>query len=349
MRLLKNGIALAIGALGLTAVAASTGAQAQTVIKYSSWLPGNHWLNVDAVMLWMADVEKATNGRVKVEILPKTVGTPQSQFDVVTDGLADMGVIVTGYTPGRFPMAEMGELPFNGENPLVLGPVFDRVYRKHFAKANEFKGVEVLSIFSTTAGHFLTAKKQIRTMEDLKGLKLRSASNTGTRVLNLVGAVPILKSSTEAFEMLSSGLIDGSLMFRETVKSTNSVELLHHAAMVPGGIFSATLGIIWNEGKWKSIPEADRKAIMAVSGDKAATYIGKGYAKADQAGVDAMTAAKYDVQYISPAMLAELKKAVAPVEQEWIDAAKKKGAADPAAALKEYRSEVAKAEAALKK
>lgn len=344
MNMLINFLRPALLAAGLAAVTVT--AQAQVALKYSSWLPAGHWLNTTGLLPWAAEVEKATQGRVKVEMLPKTVGTPPTQFDVVRDGLADLSIIVTGYTPGRFELAEMGELPFLGDDPRVMSPTFDRIYRKHFAAANEFKGVEVLSIFTIAPGHIFTAKKQIRTLEDMKGLKLRSASATGTRALNLMNAVPILKSSTEAFEMLSTGVIDGSLMLQETVKSTNSLGLLRYGLLVPGGLFNSSLAVIVNSDKWKTIPAADQQAIMAVSAEKLAAAIGKAYAAADQASVDAMKEAKYSLERASPALAADLRRTMAPIEQEWIAKAKKKGITDPAAALADFRSSVEKQTAA---
>ncbi|RZL87752.1 MAG: TRAP transporter substrate-binding protein [Variovorax sp.] len=336
----KTTIRTAAVGLFLAAAAALAHAQAPVVVKYSSWLPPTHWLNTTGVIPWMAEVEKATQGRVKIEMLPKTVGTAPTQFDVVRDGLADLSLIVTGYTPGRFELAEMGELPFLGEDPTIMSPAFDRVYRKHFAAANEFKGVEVMSIFTIAPGHIFTAKKQIKTVDDLKGMKLRSASATGTRALTLVGAVPILKSSTEAFEMLSTGAIDGSLMLQETVKSTNSVGLLHYGLLVPGGLFNSSLAVIVNSDKWKAISPADQRAIMAVSGEALAAKIGRAYAAADQSSIDAMKDAKYVLERADPALSASLRKAMAPIEDEWIAKARKKGVADPAAALAEFRAAV---------
>lgn len=331
-----------LAAVGVAAVFVPRAEAQVNTVRYSSWVPGNHWLNTQGMLLWAADVEKATQGRVKVDMLPKTVGTPPSQFDVVSDGLADLSIIVAGYTPGRFELAEMGELPFLGEGPSTMSPAFDRIYRKHLTAANEFKGAEVLSVFTIAPGHIFTAKKPVKTIDDLKGMKLRSPSSTSTKVLNMLGAVPILKSSTEAYELISTGVIDGTLALQETVKSANLVGLLHHGTLVPGGLFNAVLAIVINTDKWKSISAADQKAIMGVSADSAAKKFGIAYEAADQAGIDAMKEAKYINEYASPALLADLKKSLKPIEDEWIAKAKKKGIADPAAILAEFRAEAAK-------
>jgi TRAP-type C4-dicarboxylate transport system substrate-binding protein len=341
MRIVRN-ILFACAAVAAGMAPLATQAQQPIVLKYSSYHPQTIWFTSKGINPWIAEVEKATQGRVKIETLPKTVGTPAGAFDVARDGLADMAVVITGYTPGRFQLAEMGELPFGGDDASTMSPSYDRTYRKHFAKFDEFKGVEVLSIFTISPGHVFTSKRQVKTLDDWKGLKLRSPGATATRALTLMGAVPILKSFTEAHELLTTGAIDGSLMLKETIKSGNAVDLLHYGTLIPGGVFNAVLAVVVNSDKWNSIPEADRKAIMSVSGEALARHMGMAYVDADKEAMDLMAKAKYVVEPASPALVSDMKRTLAPLEAEWIDRAKKKGLADPAAVLNEFRQESAK-------
>lgn len=317
-------------------------ATAQTVtIRYSSWLPTNHWVVAGPILPYLQEIEKVTEGRVKVEVLPKVVGTPASQFDVVRDGLADMSWFVIGYTPGRFKLAEMGELPFGGDSASMY-PAFHRVYTKHFAKYNEFKGTEILSVWSVSPSHIGTRTRPVKSVDDLKGLKLRSASETATRALTLVGAIPILKSSAEAFEMLSTGAIDGSLLIPETVVSANLLNLLKHYTVVPGGFAGTTHGMAINPDKWAQISPKDQQAIRSISGEKLAWAFGNAYDKQNRTAFDAMKQAGYTVGELSPPVLSQLKEKLKPIENDWVQAAKAKGVADPLAVLNEYRAEVIK-------
>jgi TRAP-type C4-dicarboxylate transport system substrate-binding protein len=327
------------GALAFTF--ATTAAFADTVtIRYSSWLPTTHWLVGGSLVPYLEEIEKVTEGRVKVEILPKVVGTAASQFDVVRDGLADMSWIVAGYTPGRFKLAEMGELPFNGDT-AEISPAFHRAYMKNLARYDEFRGVEVLAIYAASPGHVATRTRQVNTLEDFRGLKLRSASEVATTSLTLLGAVPILKSSTEAFEMLSTGAIDGSLMIPETVVGTNALDLLQHFTVIPGGFFNTVHLMIINPDKWAEIAPEDQKAIQAISGEKLARTVGDAYVKQNQLAFEAMKKAGYTINEVSPDVLAQIKETLKPVEMGWIDAARAKGVADPAAALAEFRADFA--------
>ena len=71
-------------------------ASAETVLRYSSWIPATHPMTSEVCEPWAAEVERVTEGRVKIEVLPKVVGTVPTQFEVVRDGLVDIALIVDG-------------------------------------------------------------------------------------------------------------------------------------------------------------------------------------------------------------------------------------------------------------
>src|SRR3990172_5378342 len=88
------------------ALAAAVGAalalpvRAQTTLTFSSWVPPTHHLTIWQVN-WAADVEKATNGRVKFQSLPKHPSAAPGTFDAVKDGLMDLSYVTASYTPAR--------------------------------------------------------------------------------------------------------------------------------------------------------------------------------------------------------------------------------------------------------
>lgn len=327
--------------------AATAGAAAaqDVTLRYSSWLPLQHHVNTEVMYPYFEQIEEVTEGRVVVETLPKMVGTAAGQFDVVRDGLADISFFVTGYTPGRFVLSEIGEMSWVGSDPSVFGPVFWDIYQEYIEPLGEFDGVKVMTLISNAPGHIVTIEKEIETIEDLKGLKLRSAGPYATAMLEAVGGVPILKSSNEAYEMMSTGVIDGSLSQPETVINMNMLNLASYYTIIPGGLFSATLGTIMNEDSWARISPEDQEAIWAISGRELAQETADDFSQAGAKAMEQMTSAEgLTVQTISDDMLAQLKEATRPLEEDWAERAREKGMENPLEVLAEFRRRVAKAE-----
>ncbi len=320
-------------------------AQAQTVLKVSNWIPMQHSYNTEVVIPWAAQIEKATQGRVKLEILPKVVGTPGTQYEVVRDGLADIVTVVPGYSPGRFDVFGLGELPMASADPVVGAPAYFNFYEKHLAPLNLFKGTHVLSAFTTSPGQIFTSKKPVTSMADFSGLKLRSPVTTTVDSIKAVGAVPMQKPSTELYELLSGGVLDGTLAGPDQVNGMRLGEVTRHLTVVPGGFYSSVMVVLINEDVWKKISDADRKSIQAISGKPFAERIGVVFSKSVADGVTAFKAKGGTVTEASPAMVAEMKKAFEPMEKAMFDKARKVGLANPEAALAELKAEIARNEA----
>lgn len=332
-----------VGALALIGafVAALPAAAQTTVLKYSNWLPVGQAMRMEVIEPWIAEVEKVTAGRVKIDTLPKVVGTLPAQFDVARDGQADLVVFIPGYTPNRFDILEALQMPFVSDNPEVLAPVADRFFRKHLASYGEFKGVFPLSVYVVSPGQLFNNKRPLRTLDDFKGLKMRSPQPSATQALTLMGAVPVNKPVSETYELMSSGVLDGTLMPPESIPAFKLNDLVPYATIVPGAIYNTVLVLGINESKWNSLRAEDREAIMRISGDVFASRIGAAYAKGDRAAFDGLRKAGKSVETASPALVADMKKVLVPVEQDWIAKARKKGVAEPQKLLDQLRADVA--------
>ncbi|MEX0407463.1 TRAP transporter substrate-binding protein [Aquibium sp. LZ166] len=330
------------------AFAVSTGASVaqEVTLKYSSWLPVTHWLNEQQFQPWFKKIEEVTEGRVKVETLPKTVGTANSQFDVISDGLADISFIVTSYSPGRFPLAGMGELPLLGSKPSESALIFETIYRENFMQANEFKGVELLSIWNITPNQIWNSRQPVTKLEDLAGMKLRAPNDNVTQLLKSLGGVPINKPSSEAYELLSTGAIDGQITQADTIVAQNMVPLTKYGTIVPGGLTNATLAIIANPDAWNSISEKDRKAIEEITTYKLSDDVGTAYEERETSGTKVLKDAGYEIITADEEFVNNVREAAKPIEEAWIAAAKEKGIEDPAAVLAEFRTRVQEAEKA---
>jgi TRAP-type transport system periplasmic protein len=326
--------------LVVAATLTASSAWAQTVLKYSRWLPPGHAINVEVIEPWSADVKRVTAGRVTIEFLPKAVAKPVAQFDVIRDGLADFGVILPGYTPGRFPLFDLGELPLISSNVAELAPAFYRAYAKHLAPLKPFAGTHVLTVFSTTPNHILTRTALVTQLDDSKGLKMRAPSKSSVAIIEAIGAVAIQKPISEMYELAATGVVDGTFNARTAVFDWKLNKVMPYLTVVKGGIGQPVMAFLVNEKKWNSISAADRDAIMAISGEKLAALAGKSYAQHELDAQQKLSADGMTIKDASPKLMAELQQALKPLGQAWIDSAKKAGMANPEAALAEFRADI---------
>lgn len=326
--------------LGAGLLGAGT-ASAQVVLTASSWLPPTHTLSQSQAK-WCEEVSAATSGRVRCNILPKPVVAPPGTFDAIRDGLADISYSVHGYTPGRYVMTQMAELPFLGDSSEANSVAYQRMYDKYLAKANEMKGLKVLAVFTHGPGIVFNTKKPINSLADLQGLKFRVGGGMVNEIGKALGANVTLKPAPESYELLSSGVMDGTWFPAESVESFKIDKVIKHKTTFPGGLYNTSFAFVMNEGTWNKISKADQAAIGKVSGEAAARLFGRGWDGVDRRANAFMQTAGVTHTVASKAFVDEIRAKTTPLEQKWIADAKAKGLANPEQVLKEFRAEISK-------
>ncbi|MBT3215057.1 MAG: TRAP transporter substrate-binding protein [Deltaproteobacteria bacterium] len=315
-------------------------ASAKTTLRLSNWIPPKHPIAADMIFPWAKKVEKASNGRIKVNILKKALGKPPAAFDLAKDGIADISWGVHGYTPGRFAVTQLVELPFLGDDAEALSVAYWRVHQKYLAAANEHSGVKLLGLMTHGPGHIYNSKRAINMPADLEGLKIRVGGGVVSDVGKALNIVTMLKPATKSYEILSRGVADGIFFPKESIRSFKLSKVLKYATYVPGGLYNTSFFLVMSEKAWNKLSAEDQQAVMSVSGEEFAKLAGKGWNKADRAGVAAMQDAGMSLQTASSAMMAELRNKLSDIEAKVVARAKAKGI-DGAAVLKMLRAEAA--------
>lgn len=331
---------VAAGILGLAAAATPLPAAA-VELSMSAWVPPSHMLVRDGMVPWMKEVEKVTEGRVKIKLLPKPVTNPINHFDAVRDGLADVAFVSHAYTPARFQLVRVGVLPFSGDNAEVNSVALWRIYSKHFLKADEHKGVKLLTIYTHGPGIFWNAKHPIRKIDDFQGLKIRVGGGIAADVANALGVNTISKPAPESYELLSSGVVDGVMFPGESIVSFKLDKLLKYATQFPGGLYSDSHSVIMNMDRWNAISKQDQEAITKISGEAFSRNVGKAWDANAGAGFDAFKKGGGEVVPADDALVKAVAERTAKFENEWIKLVDDKGM-DGKAILAEYRAEVKK-------
>ena len=335
-RRLMSLVPLSLSALLLMAPPAG----AQTTLTMSSWVSPQHHLTAVVLQGWANEVEKGTQGRVKLTMLPKHPSAPPGTFDAVRDGLVDVSYVTASYTPARHVMPLMPELPGAGETALANSVAYSRMHWKHFHKLGEYKGVKLLGVFTHGPGQMFT-RKPVNGIGDVQGLKIRTGGGIAEAVAKALGASAFVKPAPESYELLKGGVADGVFFPMESIVSFKLDTVLEQATLFPGGMYSSAFGFFMNEDKWNKLAKADQDIITRLSGEHLARLAGQSWDDADKKGMEALQKSGVKIVHANPGFVAEVQKRSAPLVDDWITKANAKGI-DAAKVLAEFRAELKK-------
>jgi TRAP-type C4-dicarboxylate transport system substrate-binding protein len=332
--------AAAVVAAGV--LAAASQASAATVWRFSRWVPPTHPLNKEVFEVWAKKVAEATHGDVKIQFV-SALGNPPSHFDLVKNGVADVGMSVNSYTANRFVLSQGLELPFLAPNAMSACIAYWKTYEKYFKKANEYKGVHLLGIWLHGPGQIFTREKKINTLKDLDHLKMRVPGGVVNEIAKRLDTVPVFAPASQAYNVLSKGVADGIFFPTESIYNFKLGPVIKQGLEIPGGLYRLAMYIVVNQAKWDALPEKDRKAIDSVSGMVIAKLAGAMWDKADADGKKGLLKLGTQFHVASPAMMKSLHSKLDSMTAEWFAKAKKKGV-DGKAALNYFEAQVKAAE-----
>ncbi len=242
--------------LGLNLAAPDKGfSQATITLKYANFPPATTFPCVQ-MERWAKEVEKRTNGKVKVQTFPGGTLLPAKNiFDGVISGMADIGNFAMSYQPGRFPISEAVDLPVGFANARVASLVLFDLIEKYNAK--EFEKVKVLTLFTCPPANLVTSKP-VKSLKDLKGMEIR-VSGTSVDVLKNLGGSPIAMPQSDTPEALQKGVVKGNFSSMEVLKDFNYAAYTPYVTLVNLQVVS--FAVVMNKDKWNALP-ADVKKIF---------------------------------------------------------------------------------------
>jgi TRAP-type transport system periplasmic protein len=324
-----------------TLLLGSTAAHAQTMLTVSSWVPPTHTMTLSQKQ-WCDDVEKESSGRIKCNILPKAVVAPPGTFDAVRDGLADVSFTVDGYTPGRFINTQVAEFPFLGNSATATSVAYQRIYDKYFAPLGEHRGVKVLGVFTHGPGVIFNSKKPVTSAADAASLKFRIGGGNINELSKAMGWNTTLKPATEAFELLSTGVMDGTFFPDESVMAFK-LSMIKHATTFPGGLYNTSFVFMMNQAKYNSLSAQDKAVIDKLSGEYVARMFGQGWDRVDAASRDTVQKNQGVARIqADKAFIKAVEDKQDYLETRWAAQAQVRGLKDPKAVLAAFRAEIAK-------
>jgi TRAP-type C4-dicarboxylate transport system substrate-binding protein len=313
-------LALAAGALSL--LPASAAAQE---LRLSTFVPPVHVIYREIIIPWGTEVEKATNGQVKVTLYPSMQlgGKPPELFRQAVDGVADLVFTLPGYTSPAFPRVGIIELPGLKEDGFAATDMMWDLLDPYLLP--EFKGTKVIALWGAEdAGLMTRTGKAYRSMDDLKGLRIRAPSAAQAKQVEFMGAVPIAAPITQVYPGLERGTMDGAMVPFTTILDFRLGEVAK-GYTIAGPIFGRSVFLIaMNQKKYDSLSPANRTAIDKLSGRALSRKATDVYIKRAEQAV-ASVRGKADIYELPKSEQARITKQLRPIIDEWIKESEAKG------------------------
>ena len=303
-------------------LAAAPVAQAQEImLKVAHFLPPPSTAHAKFITPWCDKINRESGGKLKCQIYPamQLGGTPPQLYDQVKDGVADIVWTVLGYTAGRFPLAEVFDLPFMMRNPEGTSRAL-----WEWVRANdqaEFKDVQPIAFHVHGPGVFHMVSKPIKALADFKGLKLRAPTRPTNKVLAAFGATPVGMPVPQLADALSKGVVDGAVIPWEVVPAVKVQELVKfHSETDPSepAMYTSAFIFAMNKAKYESLPPELKKVIDANSGADTSAWVGRVFDEGDVPGRKLAVAQGNTFNMIPAAEIEKWKKAAQPVIDGWV-------------------------------
>jgi len=302
----------------------AAGAQETITLRLSSFVPAKHFMNTRVLEPWIKAVENRSEGKLKIKIFPgSTLGKPQAQYDMAARGVADITWGLLGYTPGRFPLATVMELPFISPSAEIGSRMVQRLYDKGFLKS-EFKDVKLLALGMPPSMDLHVIRRPVKTLDDLKGMKIRTPSAMMGKIIKIWGGVPVPLPAPEIYLSLERGVIDGVFLDPLTLVGVRASEVTKYHTRV--GVSAPVFFFAMNQKTWDRLPPDVRKVIDEFSGEYWGADINGVIADKASSGVlKKLEQAGHTVYSLPPKELKRWQDTAAPVFDEWLKSMEAKG------------------------
>jgi TRAP-type C4-dicarboxylate transport system substrate-binding protein len=256
-------------------------ATAKTQLTYSNFFPPTH-IQSQLAEAWIKEVESRTNGEITINYFPAGTLTKAPQtYDGVVQGIADIGMTVLAYSRGRFPIAAAIDLPMGYTSGVQATSIANGVLEKF--DPEEFKDTELMFLHAHGPGLLHTRDKEVRTLDDFKGLKIRGTGTSG-KVVAALGGSPVGKAMGETYQMLQKGVVDGSLHPLETNKGWKVGEVVSYMTQNFSTAYTTTFAVFMNKDKWNSLTPEQQKIIREVNAEFALKH-GQAWDESDEEGM----------------------------------------------------------------
>ncbi|MEN8742961.1 MAG: TRAP transporter substrate-binding protein [Phaeobacter gallaeciensis] len=296
----------------------TTAQAADVTLRMHQFLPAQANVPKHILDVWAEKVEADSKGRIEIQHFPSMQlgGKPPHLYDQVVDGVADIVWTVGGYSPGRFPRAEVFELPFTMTNAEAVSKAYWELAEETMLD-QDFKDVKVISLFVHGPG-LIHSSKPITSVKDLNGVKLRAPTRIVNKMVSDLGATAVGMPVPAVPEALSKGVIDATVIPWEVTGALKVPELVkNHTEFGDETLYTTTFIFAMNKDRYNALPDDLKAVIDANSGLEVSGWMGKTMASFDAPGRASAEAAGNNIITLDESQVAEWKAAAGAVADEW--------------------------------
>ncbi len=290
-------------------------------LKYADQNPKDGWEGKNAMQPWLKQIEEATNGRVKFEIYDaQTLCKGVDAWEALKGGVADVAWCFHGYWAGMTPLADVISLPaLDFENAEQASGTLWQLYEKYPSISEQFDDNHVLLTWTSNPYFLITTEKQVKTLEDFQGMKLRLTGGPPTELGKQLGISPVMVGMPDTYADLQKGVMDGMMDPWEALISFRHYEVVNYYTFFPSYVVYFTQSM--NINTWNSLPSDVQKQIEGVCGLKGSKFWGKNMF--DTAEVEARKIIKdggfpLNETTLSAGDAAKLKEMSEPLWEKWV-------------------------------
>lgn len=297
-------------------------------LRLSHFAPANHPMTKAVGHVWAEMVEKESGGKVKIQAYYGGVlHSAKDGFKAAVNDITDITPAYVNYQPGSFHLMHVLDLPFAFPSAPVAAKVAEELYPKYFKKEYEAMGV-VMANMNANGSYNLFTKIPVRTLEEAKGLKIRSAGGSSSDILKALGAVPVAVPAPEAYTAFQRGVVDGVAFYNTGAVAYRVSELAK--SMTEVKLNNPSNSWAFNRKTWESLPKPVQRYMYDMMRRLSMMY-GIEFDRQDVLSRQKFVEAGMQIQVLPPAELARWKAAVEPLWQKFID--ENEAAGRPARAL----------------
>ncbi len=261
-------------AVGAALVGMATVPAAAADIKIGSFVPEKSVGVRTVIKPWMAAVQKEIGKSSNLRgYWGGTLGkSPFKQYELVKNGVADLAWVLPGYTAGQFPELQILDLPYMAQTAMEGSVAGWKLYEAGLLSG--FEESVPIGIWTAAPGHVFS-RKPIKSLADLKNMKIRAIGPVHAEWIKSVGAAPQTMSSPQMNSALKRGVLDAVVQGFTGMRTFKTFSLVTHVHEAPVGVIPFIL--LMNKKRHQALSSAEKAAFAKFGGMTIAKWGGNAY------------------------------------------------------------------------